>query len=114
MISLLLSFTTVLDEFGVSQGRARRAALCAVEGLLMVHSIRFNSTQSDLPPQSGQTLKQHSAASVLDIIGAVQTYVDTTTSPKSLTQPIVRFHALAEPIEGTIEVNKFLHFLYRI
>ena len=39
MISLLLSFTTVLDEFGVSQGRAKRAALCAVEGLLMVHPI---------------------------------------------------------------------------
>lgn len=38
MISLLLSFTTVLDEFGVSQGRAKRAALCAVEGLLMVRS----------------------------------------------------------------------------
>jgi hypothetical protein len=36
MILLLLSFTAVLDEFGVSQGRARRAALCAVEGLLMV------------------------------------------------------------------------------
>ena len=50
MISLLLSFTTVLDEFGVSQGRARRAALCAVEGLLMVHLIRFNSMQSDLAP----------------------------------------------------------------
>ena len=43
---------------------------------------------------------------MLDIIGAVQTYVDTTTSPKSLVQPIVRLHALAEPIEGSIEVSR--------
>ncbi|KAF9645332.1 hypothetical protein BDM02DRAFT_3101505, partial [Thelephora ganbajun] len=88
MISLLLSFTTVLDEFGVSQGRAKRAALCTVEGLLM----------------AGRALKDHSVASVLDIINAVQAYVDTTTSSKSLVQPIVRFHALAEPIEGSIEI----------
>lgn len=88
MISLLLSFTSVLDEFGVSQGRAKRAALCTVEGLLM----------------AGQALKQHSAASVLDIINAVQTYVDTTALSKSLAQPIVRFHALTEPIEGSIEI----------
>lgn len=44
MISLLLSFTTVLDEFGVSQGRAKRAALCAVEGLLMVRPAPFYMT----------------------------------------------------------------------
>lgn len=41
MISLLLSFTAVLDEFGVSQGRAKRAALCVVEGLLMVCSYQL-------------------------------------------------------------------------
>ncbi|KAF9643748.1 hypothetical protein BDM02DRAFT_3181735 [Thelephora ganbajun] len=67
---------------------AKRAALCAVEGLLM----------------AGRALKDHSVASVLDIINAVQAYVDTTTSSKSLVQPIVRFHALAEPIEGSIEI----------
>ena len=42
---------------------------------------------------------------MLDIINAVQTYVDTTTFSKSLAQPIVRFHALTEPIEGSIEVR---------
>ena len=36
MISLLQSFTAVLDEFGVSHGRAKRAALCAGEGLIIV------------------------------------------------------------------------------
>jgi hypothetical protein len=45
MISLLLSFTTVLDEFGVSQGRAKRAALCAVEGLLMVRPTACPTVQ---------------------------------------------------------------------
>lgn len=48
MISLLLSFTAVLDEFGVSQGRARRAALCAVEGLLMVRTYRLNCATPDV------------------------------------------------------------------
>ena len=36
MISLLQSFTAVLDEFGVSHGRAKKAALCAGEGLIIV------------------------------------------------------------------------------
>ena len=36
MIALLQSFTAVLDEFGVSHGRAKRAALCAGEGLMIV------------------------------------------------------------------------------
>lgn len=36
MFSLLRSFTAVLDEFGVSNGRAKQAALCAGEGLLIV------------------------------------------------------------------------------
>lgn len=36
MIALLQSFTAVLDEFGVSHGRAKRAAICAAEGLMIV------------------------------------------------------------------------------
>ena len=36
MISLLQAFTSVLDEFGVSHGRAKRAAMCAAEGLMFV------------------------------------------------------------------------------
>ena len=38
MIGLLESFTAVLDEFGVSQSRAKRAAICAGEGLIIVSS----------------------------------------------------------------------------
>ena len=38
-ISLLQSFSTVLDEFGVSYGRAKKAALCAAEGLMIVSNI---------------------------------------------------------------------------
>lgn len=36
MLALLQAFTAVLDEFGVSHGRAKNAALCAVDGLLRV------------------------------------------------------------------------------
>lgn len=39
MIALLQSFTAVLDEFGVSHGRAKRAAVCAAEGLMIVGVI---------------------------------------------------------------------------
>jgi nuclear cap-binding protein subunit 1 len=38
LFSLLQSFTTVLDEFGVSYGRAKKAALCAAEGLMIVRT----------------------------------------------------------------------------
>lgn len=41
MLSLLRSFTAVLDEFGVSHGRAKQAALCAGEGLLIVRRNSF-------------------------------------------------------------------------
>jgi hypothetical protein len=43
MLSLLQSFTAVLDEFGVSHGRAKRAALCAAEGLMIVNISAFHS-----------------------------------------------------------------------
>lgn len=36
MISLLESFVAVLDEFGVSHGRAKKAASAAGEGLIIV------------------------------------------------------------------------------
>ena len=36
MSALLQSFAAVLDEFGVSYGRGRNAALCAIEGLIIV------------------------------------------------------------------------------
>ena len=36
MFELLKSFTAVLEEFAVSHGRAKKAALCAAEGLMIV------------------------------------------------------------------------------
>ena len=36
MLGLLQSFTTVLDEFSVSNGRAKWVAQCAAEGLMKV------------------------------------------------------------------------------
>lgn len=36
MCTLLRSFVAVLDEFGVSHGRAKKAALCAGDGLIIV------------------------------------------------------------------------------
>jgi hypothetical protein len=41
MIALLQSFTVVLDEFGVSHGRAKRAAICAAEGLMIVGVVFY-------------------------------------------------------------------------
>jgi nuclear cap-binding protein subunit 1 len=38
MLALLEAFTAVLEEFGVSHTRAKRAALCAFDGLMTVSS----------------------------------------------------------------------------
>ncbi len=46
MTALLQSFVAVLDEFGVSHGRAKKAALAAGEGLIIVgipHEFHFHS-----------------------------------------------------------------------
>ena len=43
MISLLQAFTSVLDEFGASHGRAKRAAMCAAEGLMFVCRLAKHS-----------------------------------------------------------------------
>lgn len=44
MSALLQSFAAVLDEFGVSYGRGRNAALCAIEGLIIVRHFLWNMT----------------------------------------------------------------------
>lgn len=43
MFELLRSFAAVLDEFGVSHGRAKKAALCASQGLMIVRFIDLSS-----------------------------------------------------------------------
>ncbi|KAF8803946.1 hypothetical protein BYT27DRAFT_6725890 [Phlegmacium glaucopus] len=88
MVSLLQSFTAVLDEFGVSHGRAKRAALCAGEGLIF----------------AGPTLKAHSPTSVDEIINAIQAYADTTSHTKWLVSPTTRISSNTIPHENTVEL----------
>ena len=58
MISLLESFTAVLDEFGVSLSRAKRASLCAGEGLIIVcRSISTHYLQLLTPAIGGSYTK---------------------------------------------------------
>lgn len=42
MFELLKSFTAVLEEFAVSHGRAKKAALCAAEGLMIVSNAHMS------------------------------------------------------------------------
>ncbi|KAI0366193.1 cap binding protein 80-PB [Pilatotrama ljubarskyi] len=74
MYELLKSFTAVLDEFGVSHGRAAKAGLCAAEGLMI----------------AGPAIKQDPSLDVSDIINALQTYIDSTRDAKTLVQPVVQ------------------------
>jgi len=39
MLALVKSFTAVLDEFGASYGRGKKAALCAGEALIIVRLL---------------------------------------------------------------------------
>ncbi|EAU80570.1 cap binding protein 80-PB [Coprinopsis cinerea okayama7 len=87
MLALLQSFTAVLDEFGVSNGRAKRAALCAGEGLLI----------------GGPALKAHSAISSTEIINSIQQYNDTLSSEKWLVSPTFTQSVESPPLEGSIE-----------
>lgn len=88
MFALLQSFTAVFDEFGVSHGRAKKAALCAAEGLMI----------------GGPVLKPNSASSVLDIINAIQAFNDTTSSSKWLVQPTIKIYSDIVSIENGDEV----------
>lgn len=92
MLALLRSFTAVLDEFGVSYGRAKQAALCAGEGLLV----------------AGAVLKEHSATDVEEIISAIQAYADTTTQQKWLVSPATRISSQAIPHDSAVEVRFYL------
>ncbi|KAH6896461.1 cap binding protein 80-PB [Coprinopsis sp. MPI-PUGE-AT-0042] len=92
MLALLQSFTAVLDEFGVSHGRAKRAALCAGEGLLV----------------GGPILKAHSSLGTGGIISAIQAYNDTTTTQKWLVSPLCPLHLDKLSEENTTELLDML------
>ncbi len=92
LLSLLQSFTSVLEEFGVSHNRAKNAALCAAEGLLI----------------AGSSLKTHSPTEVTAIVTAIETYIDTSSSNNFLVCPIVNLHGKTGPVEGADEVRHIL------
>ncbi|KAJ4471983.1 MIF4G like-domain-containing protein [Lentinula aciculospora] len=86
--ALLRSFTAVLDEFGVSHGRAKRAALCAAEGLMIAGAV-LTSTAPTFPSE---------------IIASIQTYAETTISGKWIVQPMVLLHSPAVTVENADEL----------
>ncbi|KAF9020629.1 hypothetical protein BDZ89DRAFT_1138556 [Hymenopellis radicata] len=84
LATLLQSFTAVLDEFGVSQGRAKRAALCAGEGLMIAGSI--------LPPSSPEA-----------IITAIEAFNESTKPAKALVHPMVLFDGTSENADELLD-----------
>ncbi|KAI0699826.1 cap binding protein 80-PB [Cytidiella melzeri] len=88
MYDLLRSFTAVLDEFGVSHGRAKKSALCAAEGLMIC----------------GATIKEDTTANVFELISSIQAYVDSTSDSKILIQPIIKLYPTTESVEVADEI----------
>jgi nuclear cap-binding protein subunit 1 len=105
MISLLQAFTSVLDEFGVSHGRAKRAAMCAAEGLMFVCGFGWYAIPLTDALQAGPILKAHSALSVTDIINAIQAYNETMNNPRWLVQSSAEAHQEKNSDENTDEVG---------
>ncbi|KZT12669.1 uncharacterized protein LAESUDRAFT_733291 [Laetiporus sulphureus 93-53] len=88
MFELLKSFTAVLEEFGVSHGRAMKAALCAAEGLMM----------------AGPAIKDNIALDTAEIVNAISAYTESVSATKTLVQPIVRLYSDAAFIENADEL----------
>jgi len=105
MLGLLQSFTAVLDEFGVSNGRAKRAARCAAEGLMKVRHSPYCEVRTDLTGfKAGQVLKEHSATIVMEIITSIQAYNDSVKTAKWLVHPLAHLHSLDVSDEHADEV----------
>ena len=81
--ALIQSFTAVLDEFGVSLGRAKRASLCAGEGLIIVCTLTSTNIYANVW-QAGSVLPPPTVSSIL---AAIDTFNESTASAKSLTNP---------------------------
>ncbi|KAF8841289.1 hypothetical protein BDN67DRAFT_989826 [Paxillus ammoniavirescens] len=88
MSALLQSFATVLDEFGVSYGRGKNAAMCAIEGLLI----------------AGAVIKKSSSPNTGEIIKAIQSFNESITSSKLLVQPMVSLHSDSPVLENADEL----------
>ncbi|KAF8511162.1 MIF4G like-domain-containing protein [Gautieria morchelliformis] len=84
MLTLLQSFAAVLDEPGVSYGRAVNAGMCVGEGLI----------------RAGRVLHEHSPQSVGDMISSITVFADSVRTTKALVQPLVRLHAVDDAPRG--------------
>jgi len=107
MLGLLQSFTAVLDEFGVSNGRAKRAARCAAEGLMRVRAfiLPWWPVHTDLMGfKAGHVLKEHSATAVVEMIASIQAYNDSVKTAKWLVHPLAHLHSSDVPAEHADEV----------
>ncbi|KAG6919498.1 hypothetical protein DXG01_005087 [Tephrocybe rancida] len=92
MAALLQAFTAVLEGFNVSHKRAKRAVLCAAEGLMI----------------AGASLK----TSASEIINAIQAFSETTTSAKWLVRPTITLFTDAVAIDNGDEMlDTILHTL---
>lgn len=111
MSALLQSFAAVLDEFGVSYGRGRNAALCAIEGLIIV---RFSSLErvkhsNNSFLQSGAVMAKSSSSNTTEIVKTVQNYNDSIYSSKLLVQPMMSLFTESRFVENTDEVGIFMY-----
>lgn len=111
MYELLRSFTTVLDEFGVSHGRAKQAALCAAEGLMMVMYPPLNEYAPLIVcrRQAGAAIKEGPDLNIFELMNSIQAYIETTADVKGLVQPTVKLFANSEPVEAADEVRCGYH-----
>ncbi|KAG6811250.1 hypothetical protein H0H92_008368 [Tricholoma furcatifolium] len=88
MLSLLQAFTAVLDGFNVSHKRAKRAVLCAAEGLMI----------------SGPSLKPYSPTSVSEIISSIQGFNESNNSVKWLVRPMINLYREEVTLENGDEM----------
>ncbi|KAH8074940.1 MIF4G like-domain-containing protein [Cristinia sonorae] len=72
LYNLISAFVAVLDEFGVSHGRAKQAVRCAIEGLMI----------------AGPALAAESSADITSIVTAIKSYVQSVSRFKYLVRPI--------------------------
>ncbi|GBE79109.1 MIF4G like-domain-containing protein [Sparassis latifolia] len=87
MFELLKSFTAVLEELNLANSRARNAAFCAAEGLMI----------------AGPVIKEDSSR-VSEIIDSITAYTESISKSKLLVQPIVKLYGDSTAIENADEL----------
>ncbi|THH27714.1 hypothetical protein EUX98_g6476 [Antrodiella citrinella] len=72
MYDLIRALIVVLDEFGVSHGRAKHAVRCVCEGLMI----------------AGRGLENDPSTNITDVVDAVRTYIQAEAKLKRLVRPV--------------------------